>query len=62
VLHHHAIVDRVADLSGLENRVSRKSDLEVDLDRLRRDLFVAVKPDPGGQAQLADENGIQGGA
>src|SRR5712691_12569323 len=61
VLHHHAIVDRVAHLCGFEDRVPRKSDLEVDLDRLRRDLFVAVKPDPGLQAELADENGIQGG-
>src|SRR2546426_2578311 len=61
VLHDHAIVDRVAHLSGLENGVPRESDLEVDLDRLWCDLFMAVEADPCRQAQLAGENGIPGG-
>jgi hypothetical protein len=60
VLHYDAVVDGVRDLSRFENRVTRKSDLEVDLDRLRRDLFVAIEPDPRLKAQLTDENGVQG--
>src|SRR3989442_14920152 len=61
VLHDHAIVDRVAHLSGLENGVPRESDLEVDLDRLWCDLFMAVEPDPCREGELADENSIQRG-
>ena len=58
VLHYDAVVDGVRDLSRLENRVTRKSDFEVDLDRLRRDLLVAIEPDPRLKAQLTDENGV----
>src|SRR5712691_8343753 len=42
LLHDHAIVDLVTHLSGPENRIPRKSDLEVDLDRLRCDHVMAV--------------------
>ena len=39
-----------------------ESDFQIDLDGLRGDFLVAVKPDPGLQAELADEDGVQGGA
>ena len=61
-LGHHAVIDGIAHSPGPENGVPREVDLEIDLDGLRSDLFVAVKTDPCRQAQLADENDIQGGA
>lgn len=59
VLDHHAVVDGVADLAGLEHGIAGNADLKVKLDRLRRYLLVAVQPDPGLEPEFANKDEVR---
>jgi hypothetical protein len=57
-LDHDAVVDGIGNLPGAEYGVSRQRDLDVELDRLRRDFLVAVQADPSFEPQFAYEYGV----
>src|SRR5581483_959096 len=59
-LDRDAVVDRVLHAAAREHRVAGQRDLEVELDRLRRDLLVPVQADPRLELQLANEYGVHG--
>ena len=60
-LDHLAVVHRVVDVVGAPDLVAGNADLDLHLERLRPLLFPLVDPDPGIDAELADEDRIHGG-